>query len=253
MYYIYHIPGKKIGCTTNLQRRVTEQQGYKENEYEVLLETESIDEASNAEVVLQKEYGYKKDLRPYKNLFKRKMNKHTTSPATTTFKIPKSKLNGAFLADLKIKTDYGTFKLDAQDKIEWVISNSFNSQFGPNTCYIYNKAMAEAPEFQTMESTENVLDIFKAIRTWAKTRGIYESGDVKTQLIKLYEESGELSQSILKNDKAGLIDAIGDCVVVLTNLAELADVRIEHCIHSAYNEISGRSGRMINGTFVKDA
>ena len=250
MYYIYHIPGKKIGCTTNLQRRVTEQQGYKESEYEVLLETENMEEASNAETILQKQYGYKKDLRPYKNLFKKKMKKHTTSPATTTFKIPKSELNATFLADLGIKTDYGTFKLDAQDKIEWVISNSFNSQFGPETCYIYNKAMAEAYEFQTMGSES--MDAFDAIRDWARARGIYQSGDVKTQLIKLYEEAGELSQSILKNNKNDLVDAIGDCVVVLTNLAELADVRIEDCIHSAYNEISGRTGRMINGTFVKN-
>ena len=28
MYYIYHIPGKKIGVTRNLNKRVTQQQGY---------------------------------------------------------------------------------------------------------------------------------------------------------------------------------------------------------------------------------
>ena len=94
--------------------------------------------------------------------------------------------------------------------------------------------------------------IFKDIRSWADTRGLYNQGDVKTQLIKLYEESGELSQAILKNDKAGIIDAIGDSVVVLTNLAHLVGTDIETCINSAYSEISDRTGRMINGTFVKD-
>ena len=250
MYYIYHIPGKKIGCTTNLQRRVTEQQGYKENEYEILLETENIEEASNAESILQQEYGYKKDLKLYKNLFK-KMKKHTSSDATTTFKIPKSDLNGSFLADIEIKTPYGKFTIDAQDKIDWIISNSFASQFGPSTCYIYNKAMAEAGPFQKYIEDED-LKIFNKIRKWANQRDLISQGDVKTQLIKLYEEAGELSQSILKNDKNGIIDAIGDCVVVLTNLAELADTRIEYCINSAYSEISSRTGRMINGTFVKD-
>lgn len=250
MYYIYHIPGKKIGCTTNLQRRVTEQQGYKENEYEILLETENIEEASNAESILQQEYGYKKDLKLYKNLFK-KMKKHTSSDATTTFKIPKSDLNGSFLAEIEIKTPYGKFRLDAQDKIDWVISNSYASQFGPSTCYIYNKAMSEAGPFQKYVEDEG-LKIFDKIRTWAHQRNIISEGDVKTQLIKLYEETGELSQSILKGNKDDTIDAIGDCVVVLTNLAELAGVRIEHCINSAYNEISNRSGRMINGTFVKN-
>jgi len=261
-YYIYHIPGKKIGCTTDLKKRVNKQQGYKDGEYDILLETKNIETASEAEQILQKAYGYKKDIKPYKDLFKKRMKKHTTSPATTTFKIPKSKLNAAFLADLVIETPFGTFKLDASDKIEWVISNSYASQFGPSTCYIYNKAMAEAGEFQTVEPITKQklyshqghgLFLFELIREWAKERGLYDKGDVKTQLIKLYEESGELSQAILKNDKEGIIDAIGDSVVVLTNLAHLVGANIEDCISFAYDEISNRTGKMINGTFVKDA
>jgi len=244
-YYVYHIPGVKVGCTTNLQKRVTDQQGYSSNEYEVLLETKDINEASIKEQVSQLEFGYKKDLKLYKNLFKKpKMKKHSSSPATTTFKIPKSELNAKFLADLKIKNQYGEFKLDTTDKIDWVLSNAVSSQFGPATCYIYNKAMAKAGAFQKHD--------FDKIRNWAEEKGILDKGDLKTQLIKLYEEAGELSQSILKNNREDTIDAIGDCVVVLTNLAELAGVRIEDCISTAYDEISNRTGKMINGTFVKD-
>ena len=66
------------------------------------------------------------------------------------------------------------------------------------------------------------------------------------------EESGELSQALLKNDKLEIIDAIGDMVVVLTNLAHMEGHDIESCIQSAYNVISKRTGKMINGTFVKD-
>jgi NTP pyrophosphatase (non-canonical NTP hydrolase) len=255
MYYIYHIPGKKIGCTTNVQKRVVETQGYKPGEYEILFETNNMEEASMAERVLQKDLGYKVDRKPYKDLFKKTMNKHSSSAATTTFKISSKELDAAFLADLEIKTQYGTFKLDSTDKIDWVISNIHNSQFGPNSCYIYNKAMAEAGEFQTLseEKLYSHHDQFELIREWAKSRGIYDKGDPKTQLIKLYEESGELSQAILKNDKEGIIDAIGDSVVVLTNLAHLVGTNIEDCIQSAYDEISNRTGRMINGTFVKNA
>ena len=43
MYYLYHIPGKKIGVTRNLNTRVTLIQGYKENEYEVLEQSDDID------------------------------------------------------------------------------------------------------------------------------------------------------------------------------------------------------------------
>ena len=108
--------------------------------------------------------------------------------------------------------------------------------------------------------------IFAAIREWAAQRGIYVKGDVKTQFIKLQEESGELAQAILKNDKEEFIDAIGDMVVVLTNLAHLGDqhfdtrdengsytpITIENCIEDAYNQIKDRTGKMENGTFKKD-
>ena len=253
-YKIYHIPGVKVGCTTSIQRRVVEAQGYKPGEYEILFETDNVAEASRVEKQLQEDLGYKVDRKLYKDLFKKAMNKHTSSPATTTFKISSKDLDAKFLADLEIETQYGTFKLDSTDKIDWVVSNIHDSQFGPNTCYIYNKAMANAGEFQKLEeSKENNQNQFELIRQWAKDRGLYDKGDIKTQLIKLYEESGELSQAILKDDKAGIIDAIGDSVVVLTNLAHLVGTNIEDCIGAAYNEISNRTGKMINGTFVKDA
>ena len=101
---------------------------------------------------------------------------------------------------------------------------------------------------------------FDLIRKWAKEKGIYEKGDAKTQYLKLIEEIGELSKSILKKDKEEFIDAIGDCVVVLTNLAylgnkyfEVNNISIESCIESAYNVIAKRKGKMINGTFVKES
>lgn len=93
---------------------------------------------------------------------------------------------------------------------------------------------------------------FYPIRDWAENRGILTNGDVKTQFIKLTEETGELSRAILENNRDEFIDAIGDCVVVLTNLAAINNINIEDCINSAYNVIAARSGKMENGTFVKD-
>ena len=52
--------------------------------------------------------------------------------------------------------------------------------------------------------------------------------------------------------KKEFIDAIGDMVVVLTNLAYLGGTNIEHCIDSAYDVIRKRQGKMVNGTFVKN-
>lgn len=107
---------------------------------------------------------------------------------------------------------------------------------------------------------------FAQIRTWANNRGIYKHGDSKTQMLKLQEEVGELAQAILKRKDADVYDAIGDCVVVLTNVIELYELErarlegspvkkmtIEACIQAAYDVIATRSGKMQNGTFVKDA
>jgi NTP pyrophosphatase (non-canonical NTP hydrolase) len=110
-----------------------------------------------------------------------------------------------------------------------------------------------------MNSFESLVDqvetrtwTFDNIRTWAKDRGLYKKGNSTTQYVKLQEEAGELAKALLSNDKAEIKDAIGDIVVVLTNLAHLEKLTIEDCIDAAYQEISNRTGKMINGTFVKD-
>ena len=93
---------------------------------------------------------------------------------------------------------------------------------------------------------------FQLIRDWAGERGLYSKGDTKTQFCKLMEEAGELGRAILKDDNPEFKDAIGDMVVVLTNLAHMGGTTIEDCIDTAYDVISKRTGKMVNGTFVKD-
>ena len=247
MYYLYHIPGKKIGVTRNLFIRVTKQQGYKPNEYEVLDQSEDIDYISDREIELQQSYGYKIDRVKYKNVVN-KMNINPTDQ-TTTFPVPVNKLKGALMDNLGIEWDtwLGKFKISTET-IPWIVANAKTSMYNNDRCYIYNKAYHEA------FIAEPALDetVFNKIRSWAKERGITDKGDIKTQYVKLQEETGELAQAILKNNKEDIIDAIGDAVVVLTNLATLAGVNIEHCINSAYGEISNRTGSMVNGTFVKN-
>ena len=78
-------------------------------------------------------------------------------------------------------------------------------------------------------------------------------GDSKTQYIKLMEEAGELAEALLKKNKEEVQDAIGDMVIVLTSIARLEGMFIEDCIQSAYDVVAKRTGKMVNGTFVKDA
>jgi NTP pyrophosphatase (non-canonical NTP hydrolase) len=93
---------------------------------------------------------------------------------------------------------------------------------------------------------------FEPIRIWATEKGILTKGDIKTQYIKFQEEAGELAKAIINNDNAEIIDAIGDCVVVLTSIARFNGTDIEKCINEAYNVISKRNGKMLNGSFIKN-
>ena len=264
MYTIYHIPGKKIGVTRNLNSRVTKQQGYKPGEYEVLFSTDDISEISQKEIELQKSYGYKVDRQSYKNLItkNKKMNINATEQ-TSTFPVPLNKLKGQLMDNLDLvwTTSHGNFKI-TKEVIPWLLKNARTSMFNDNRCYVYNKAFDEAAKARAMPKTimfdgkkkkkKNKPNVYDLIRTWATEKGIYKTGDSRTQYVKLMEEAGELAQALLKNDETEVIDAIGDMVVVLTNLAKLRGHNIEDCIASAYSVIKDRQGKMINGTFVKN-
>ena len=183
---------------------------------------------------------------------------------TTTFPYPVKKLKGHLMEDIGMQweTEHGLFVLNI-DSIRWIEKNVKTSFYNDSRSFIYNKAFAEwfkAPELwgddvpaeQVVKCNKKPLKMFEKIRDWARVRGLYDEGNSHTQYVKLQEEAGELAKALLENDKAEVIDAIGDMVVVLTNLAHLQGVHIETCIAEAYNVISKRKGKMINGTFVKD-
>ena len=167
MYYLYHIPGKKIGVTRDLNTRVTLIQGYKEGEYEVLDQSENIDYISDKEIELQQSYGYKVDMKPYKQLFN-KMNINATEQ-TSTFPVPVDKLKGRLMDNLGLKwlTEFGQFEI-TQANIPWIMSNVKTSMYNKDRCYIYNKAFYEAfynpVHNPDVKCTKKPLKMFNLIR-----------------------------------------------------------------------------------------
>ena len=270
-YFLYHIPGKKIGVTCDLNNRVTKQQGYAPEEYEILESSEDIDFISSLELELQREYGYRVDMVPYKNLKPKNKMKINITEQTTTFPVPVNKLKGRLMDNIGMtwETEHGSCIITT-NSINWIMQNIKTSMFNNDRSYVYNKAFArwfdnnnayDAVQKQAYEvqNTLNEMDVmldegtqFDKIREWALTRGLYQQGDPMTQYVKLQEECGELAKALLKKDEPEVIDAIGDIIVVLTNLAHLKGYKIEDCIESAYNVIKKRTGKMSNGTFVKD-
>ena len=295
MYYLYHIPGKKIGVTTDLKERVERQQGYYEGEYQVIMSTSDIDLVSEREISLQKALGYRVDRKLYKDLYK-PVNQITinnmrinVTEMTTTFPCPVSKLKGQLMDKIGMQweTDSGPVGITSKS-IDWIMDNVKVSQYTQDRCYVYNKAFArwfdnhDAYAIHDLDNAKQMNDqyngrcrtgslaptgirqqkycddkcsevsMFELIRMWADERGLYDKGDPKTQALKLVEEVGETCRAILKGNDMEAIDGIGDCVVVLTNLAELIGEPIEQCIEQAYYEIKNRTGKMVNGTFKKD-
>jgi NTP pyrophosphatase (non-canonical NTP hydrolase) len=250
MYYIYHIKGIKVGCTNDLKRRVEQIQGYKE--YDILAKTDNIKHASKLEIHFQNVFNYKQDKNSYLQLMINKNKKimskmvHITE-RTLTFKGTEDQQLTGYKFPMLVELLNGNYIEFDNKTIEWIIQNNASSQHNKER-FIYIDALLN----YLNANKENELEIFNNIRTWAEQKGIFEKGDVKTQYIKLQEEAGELAKALLNNDKEEIIDAIGDCVVVLTNLSKLAGYNIEDCIYSAYNVILKRTGKMENGTFIKD-
>ena len=141
-YYIYHIPGKKIGVTCDLNNRVTVQQGYNSSEYEVLESSEDIDYISDRERTLQKEYGYRVDMVPYRKLNRKNMNINVTEQ-TTTFPCPVDKLKGRLMDNVGMTwdTEHGSFAITV-DSVLWIMQNVKTSMYNHDRSYIYNKAFA---------------------------------------------------------------------------------------------------------------
>ena len=286
-YYLYHIPGKKVGVTTNLEERVHKQQGYYPGEYEIIEQSDDIEFISEGERIMQKFYGYRVDDVLYSELMINKnkdlnMNINVTEQ-TTTFPCPVNKLKGQLMDNIGMQweTEHGNLDI-TPDTIRWIMDNVKTSKYNNERCYVYNKAFARYYDNNNAHKTtladlhikdqyngkttsgglypvgvrQNGINIekthFDLIREWASKRDLYKHGDPKTQALKLVEEVGETCRAILKGNHNDIEDGIGDCVVVLTNLAHLCNTDIEHCIESAYNEIKDRTGKMNNGTFKKD-
>lgn len=85
---------------------------------------------------------------------------------------------------------------------------------------------------------------------WSEDRGINTNGKPQTQALKLASEVGELCDNIAKGKD--IKDDIGDCLVVLTNLATLTGTTLEECWSYAYDDIKDRKGFLNEqGNFIK--
>jgi NTP pyrophosphatase (non-canonical NTP hydrolase) len=89
------------------------------------------------------------------------------------------------------------------------------------------------------------------IGQWHIDRNLIDGATDKDQVLKLMQEVGELSDNVCKGQDVA--DDIGDCMVVLINIAMRNGLSIEHCLQVAYNDIKDRRGVMKDGIFIKES
>ena len=114
----------------------------------------------------------------------------------------------------------------------------------------------------------NYQELEAKVLEWASEKGILEKATPLAQAEKTIEEADELiqattAQSLGKeyflnskgkavNTNEEIKDALGDILVTIIIGAKLQGLQLEDCLESAYNVISKRTGKMVNGVFVKD-
>lgn len=97
-------------------------------------------------------------------------------------------------------------------------------------------------------------ELHEAIIQWANDRNMIKPDRLTglAQLAKVTEELGEISAGINKNDEDKTKDSLGDILVTLIILSRDLDVDLLDCLRGAYDVIKDRTGKTVNGVFVKE-
>ena len=88
---------------------------------------------------------------------------------------------------------------------------------------------------------------------WAANKGILEKATTAAQANKTMEECQELIDAIQDDNREEIADALGDILVTIIIQAKMQNMSLVECLEGAYNVIAKRTGKMVNGQFVKDA
>jgi NTP pyrophosphatase (non-canonical NTP hydrolase) len=99
--------------------------------------------------------------------------------------------------------------------------------------------------------TNSLSECVDLITQWHHDRNLIDGSSDKNQFLKLIQEVGELSEAICVQQD--LKDHIGDCMVVLINMATRNKLSVHECLDQAWKDIKDRKGKMIDGIFVKEA
>ena len=258
MYKIYHIIGKKVGISSQIEKRLADQ-GYSLDEVDILGQEENCINALRKECEWSDKFNYKRDGFFHPHMLT--MEYKTYEGNTIGFPVELQNFEG-WLKDHKngytLRTHNKTMHIKLGDENhKWVVKNVKKSKFpnGNLRTFLYCKALDEAfvSGNDKIEKDEIGLDkLISLVHDWADDRGILD-GNITTQSLKLGEEFGELQHAVLKDKKEEIKDAIGDIIVVLVSIAHFNGHSVRDAVEHAYNIISKRKGHTnAKGDFIKE-
>lgn len=97
-----------------------------------------------------------------------------------------------------------------------------------------------------------MIETIRNVEEWANNKGLIKQENSFAQMCKVTEEIGEVASALAKKNVENLKDGIGDSIVTLIILAKQNGLNVEECLEQAWSEISCRTGKLVDGVFIKD-
>jgi NTP pyrophosphatase (non-canonical NTP hydrolase) len=96
----------------------------------------------------------------------------------------------------------------------------------------------------------NFNDLQSNVISWAEQRNLFQNPNKLRQCLKTVSETGELADAVAKSED--IKDHVGDIIVTLIILSHMHQTSVEECLNVAYQEIKSRTGKTVDGLFIKD-
>lgn len=102
------------------------------------------------------------------------------------------------------------------------------------------------------DKEEDILmnDLIKKVEQWSIDKNLHKA-EASKQYLKFQEEAGEIASALARGQGDNFKDSVGDTIVTLIILAQIEGTSLEECLSIAYEEIKDRTGKTVNGVFVK--
>ena len=95
-------------------------------------------------------------------------------------------------------------------------------------------------------------ELIEKVKQWGFDKGIMDNAGAERQVLKAVSEMGEFADEVLKGNKENQIMECGDLLVTIILSSHKLGFDIEEALAAAHGKISSRTGKTVNGVFIRD-